>query len=242
MAASATSKLIFMKQSETQKTLLILIGEAGHGDLSYGSLIQQIAQHSESSGLKFQIFSEFETQSEKIKECEKRPEFNGGATAFINSPSPETLEEITKFLDRNFIPIGVNDRQELIDKRFKDFAKNELNASQVVEVFRQENGGNFGMSPKMFEMLDPKALSLDDLRSQWGSALHYPAIHKKMIEDIREKKDKDVDVLLVVTGFGHSYGMDQRLKEEFIGSDRYCVTNFMKYSGPPDEELKNKFA
>lgn len=46
--------------------------------------------------------------------------------------------------------------------------------------------------------------------------------------------------VIVVTGFGHSYGMDQKLKQEFAGSDRYAVTNFMKYSGPDDVELRQQ--
>jgi len=229
-----------MKTSASTKPIIILVGEAGHGDLSHGSLIENIAKYSQDKGLKFQIFSEFETQSQKIEVCKQRPEFPN-KTPFINEPSDQSLRDTTAFLDKNFIPIGnLASREKLLEERFDEFKKQGLSASEVVDQIMHENGNKLGISPKMLEMLDPTKMTLEDLKAEWGAPLHYPQIHEQMIDDLQTKRSSDADVVIIVTGFGHSYGMDQKLQEQFPGIDRYAVTNFMKYQGPPDLELRKQ--
>ena len=80
---------------KAQNPTVIFVVEGNHGDMTYSSLVKQIAEQCISMDLKFLILSEFKDQDEKLETQE-----------LSNIPDPKTHEETTKFLNENLTPMG----------------------------------------------------------------------------------------------------------------------------------------
>ncbi len=230
--------------------LVIYIGEQ-HDNMAYGSLVEQIIKDSESKGLKVQVFSEFETQTQKIKREIKLGE------SLRNVPEDsQEFTRITQFLDDNFIKIGdLNEREEVLRKSLQEYQKRNLTPRQLYE----ETKSQIVVAPEIYQMMEmqldegkktglidkgtkqERPFTLDNFYHNFRAQFNHSFVHGRMLEDLRREKQNNTDVVVIVSGFGHTYGLDQELTE-FKGCQKYVITNFL--DNIPDADLskddKNK--
>lgn len=225
------------RNTAIEKPLVIYIGEQ-HDNMAYGSLVEQIIKDSESKGLKVQVFSEFETQTQKI-EMEK----NLGESLRNVPDDPQEFTRITQFLDNNFIKMGdLDERNEVLIKSLQEYKERNLTPRQLYE----ETKSQMVVSPEIYQIIEmqldegektglidkglksERSFTLDNFYHNFRAQFNHSFVHGRMLEDLRREKRDDTDAVVIISGFGHTYGLDQELTE-FKDCQKYVITNFLDF-------------
>jgi len=217
--------------------LIIFVGESDHGDMSYGSLVEQIAKTAEKSGLVYQIFSEFPSQARK-EETQQPLRSQQGEERFAR------IKEVISPKNENFVEIGsLGGREETFDKIMAEVG--DLKASELKEhllsrfsdksrfpflselyadgdIFR-----NFDAAKETFlEELDKDSERIVRDRGHWVGALNSKLINEKMAEDLRQKRNPQADVVIILAGSPHIPELGYLLEKDFSEeSSKFFVSN-----------------
>jgi hypothetical protein len=218
------------------KPLVIFIGEQ-HDNMAYGSLMEKLIKYSEARGLKVQIFSEYESQTGKIKLENQLQE------PLRNAPDdPKIFEETTKFLDSRFVKMGdLDEREKIMTESLERYQQQGLTPRQLYEQTKPQ----MVVAPEIYGWMEgqlqegektgflgkgttfEKPFTLENFYHDFRAQFNHEAVHGRMLEDLRSTKKDDTDVVIIVTGFGHTYGLDKELESDFDGCDKFVITNFL---------------
>ena len=210
---------------KAQNPTVIFVVEGNHGDMSYSSLVKQIAEQCISRDLKFLILSEFKDQDEKIATQ---------AQNLSNVPDPKTHEETTIFLNKNLTPMGN------LFKRFTEIIPNALKAlpddvtpsmllmelekkvdnpetikllNREIEI-RKENEKN--KTGEIGERDSPGKRG-EDVKNFWGNgnAFVQSIVHKEMAQDVVKalEENKGTQFLIIFPGTSHAYGTNKEVED-----------------------------
>ena len=217
--------------------LIIFVGESDHGDMSYGSLVEQIAKTAENSGLVYQIFSEFPSQARK-EETQQPLRSQQGEERFAR------IKEVISPQNENFVEIGSLDGRsesfyqimgEVGDLKAKELKEHLLSRfsdksrfpflSELYsdgDIFR-----NFDEAKEAFlQELDQDPEDLVRDHGHWVGALNSKVINERMAEDLRQKRNPQADVVIVVAGSPHIPELGYLLEEDFSEeSSKFVVSN-----------------
>ena len=233
------------------KSLIIYIAEDDHGDMSYGSLTEEIIKYCTLNELRTKIFSEFPSQTLKSQKQKVR---NGlESTNYKVTDDVMTLEkdcEIVKktaeFLDKEFIEMGVmEERYKRYNETFKEFnptltitalieqRKEFIDNSELLELMR--------LDAKTGEISGKEKIgNLENFYAYWRSPMHYKMTHERMVEDIKTELEKDIsnkensNVIIISVGSPHIPGLDKQLTSlqepitHFKDSKKIIVGKFPK--------------
>ena len=190
----SSSSEIEVVGKKAQNPTVIFVAEGNHGDMTYSSLVKQIAEQCSSRDLKFLILSEFKDQDEKLATQ---------AQNLSNIPDPKTHAETTIFLNKNLTPMGN------LRRRFNETIRDALKAlpddvtpsmllmeleknvdnpdtrkllNRQIEI-RKENEKN--QTGEIGER-DSPGKSGKDFRNFWvnGNAFVQSIVHKEMAQDV----------------------------------------------------------
>ncbi len=221
---------LFMKNTNKTKNepLVIYIAENDHGDMSYGSLVEQIIKDCHEKGLSTKTFSEFPSQTAKSQKQKSRtPDLMN-----INN-SRESVEATAKFLDGEFIEMGsIQGRYPMWDSTWKQLPEGTTPEQLVMHL--RNNVDN----PELLEMMErdlvtgeisgaDKIGNLENFYAYWRSPMHYKQTHEIMAKDVRDNLSAtgNPDVVILVAGNPHIPGLDQQLPE-FRDSQKIVVGNY----------------
>jgi hypothetical protein len=206
--------------------LVIFVGEQ-HDNMAYGSLVENLIKYIESIGLNVQIFSEYKSQTQKI----------GMETALRNQATdPLAFEETTKFLDSRFIKMGdLAKREEIMAESLQRYKDQGFTPRQLFEQTKPQ----MVVAPEIYGMMESdlrdgestgsvngKPFNLDNFYHSYRAQFNHGAVHSAMLNDLRTAINVDTDVVVVVSGLGHTYGLNQELSE-FEGCQKLVITNFL---------------
>ena len=221
--------------NKPNKPLIIYIAENDHGDMSYGSLAEQIIKDCHAKGLSTKTFAEFPSQSGKAQKQTTRP---SAANLMTLDNSPESVEATAKFLDQEFIEIG-NMRERYV--RYEDTWKQleqGIKGEQLIEL-REEYIDNPELLKLMKNDLTTGEISgkdkigdLANFYAYWRSPMHYALTHERMVEDVRRNLESgNPDVMIISVGTPHIPGLDKQLTE-FQNCQKIIVGQFPKGLNP----------
>ncbi len=220
------------KKKNSNKPLVIYVGEQ-HDNMAYGSLIEQIVEDCEKKGLKVQVFSEFETQTQKINLEEKLGE------PLRNKPDDlAEFTKTTKFLDDHFIKMGdLNEREKIMAESLQKYQELGLTPRQMYEQTKSQ----MVVAPEVYGLMEGdlkegektgsvngKPFSLESFYHGYRAQFNHEAIHGAMLEDFRSARKPETDVIVLISGLGHTYGLNQELSE-LEGCKKFVVTNFLDF-------------
>ena len=239
---------------KAQNPTVIFVVEGNHGDMTYSSLVKQIAEQCISRDLKFLILSEFKDQDEKIATQ---------AQNLSNIPDPKTHEETTIFLNKNLTPMG-----NLL-KRFTEIIPNVLEAlpddvtpsmllmeleknvdnpetikllNRDIEI-RMENEKN--KTGEIGERDSPGKRG-EDVKNFCGNgnAFVQSIAHKEMAQDVVKalEENKGTQILIIFSGTSHAYGVNQEVEKLYPGFKNFqklVVGRFQEEVGVRVEELND---
>lgn len=225
-----TQILPFMKNAN-EAPLIIFVGENDHGDMSYGSLLEQMIKDCYEKGLSTKTFSEFPLQSTKSqKQTARTPEL------MSLQNSPENVEKTAKFLDGQFIEMGsIQARYPMFQETWGNLPEGTT-PEQLVQMF-ESNVDN----PQLLEMMrrdlatgetsgQDKVGNLENFYDYWRSPLHYRQTHAAMVGDIRVNlaTSGTPDVIFIMAGSPHLPGINEQLSQlnEFRNSKKLVIGNF----------------
>ena len=226
------------KKQDSNRPLVIYVSENDHGDMSYGSVMEQIIKDCHAKGLSTQTFSEFPSQTRKV-ETQKLTN---------QSSDVEVFQETTKFLDEQFIEMGSIDGRYPIFQKSWDSYPDTLTPSQLFENQKSQID-----NPELLQILEEEieARKKDgtnkagkeeggDLYNFYRlrSCLHYEQIHQIMAADVKTKLKDDVDVVIMVAGSPHIPGLDSQL-DRLKDCPKFVVGNVL--SNPKDLEERLLF-
>jgi len=239
------TKIFFVMESsnKSSKPLVIYIAENDHGDMSYGSLMEQIIKDCHEKGLSTKIFSEFPSQTTKSQKQKART-----SDLMSLKNSSESVEETAKFLDSQFIEMGsIQARCPMWNDTWKSLPEGTTTEQLVLSL--KSNVDNPELLRLMEDDLKTGAISgadktgdLENFYAYWRSPLHYKQTHEQMAKDVKDNLKEGIpDVIIMVAGTPHIKGLDQQLtelknsKKIVVGNVPQCSTaleNFL-YSGNP---------
>lgn len=239
---------------KAQNPTVIFVAEGDHGDMTYSSLVKQIAEQCILRDLKFLILSEFKDQDEKLATQ---------AQNLSNIPDPKTHEETTKFLNQNLIPMGN------LFKRFTEIIPNVLKAlpddvtPSMLLMELEKNVDN----PETIKLLnreieirkenekkqtgeigerDSPGKSGEDVKNFWGNgnAFVQSIVHREMAQDVVKalEENKGTQILIIFSGTSHAYGVNQEVENLYPGFNDFqklVVGRFQEEVGVRVEELKD---
>ncbi len=130
------------------KPLVIFIGEQ-HDNMAYGSLIEQIVKNCQGKGLNLQVFSEFESQTQKIKMVEEV----FGEPLRNQLPDKENFEAQIRFLDGCFVKMGdLDEREKIMAESLVEYKKQGLTPRQLYDQTKDK----MIVSPDIYKFLEER--------------------------------------------------------------------------------------
>ena len=188
---------------KAQNPTVIFVVEGNHGDMTYSSLVKQIAEQCISMDLKFLILSEFKDQDEKL-ETQKQN--------LSNIPDPETHAETTKFLNENLIPMGnLSNRFDVIIHNVKEDLPDDVTPSMLLMKLKEnvDNPETLKLLNREIEIRkeneknktgeigerDSPGKGDEDVKNFWGNGNAFVQIivHKEMAQDVVTALEKNKD-------------------------------------------------
>jgi hypothetical protein len=230
-----------MKASKAKSPLTMYIAETDHGDMSYSSLLKQVIEDCDSKGLNVKVFSEFGNKNKDIKSQDEK--LMTQANNLSNVPDPKLHEATTKFLNERSIPMGnlferftklipaalaglpENLTPEEIFERRKPFIDNPETIKLLeAEIAIREKNEAEGLG----EVSDRNsAESGNDFRRYENAFVQKPA-HQAMAQDVINGVSGNEDVIIMIAGAPHIYGLNQELGAKFRDSQKLVVGNFQE--------------
>ena len=216
--------------------LIIFIGEQ-HDNMAYGSLIEQMVRYCEEGGLKIQVFSEFESQTQKIE-----MENSLGEPLRHRLTDDKAFHDNLSFLNKRFIKMGdLNKREIILAESLKKYQKLKLTPRQLYEQTKSkmivdeevhkmieselEQGESTGKIQVGREL---KEFNLENFYHNYRAQFNHEKLHGIMLRDLQKSLDSETDVVIVISGFGHTFGLNQELTE-FDGCQKFVITNFLDH-------------
>ena len=226
--------LFIAKTNMASEPLIIYIAENDHGDMSYGSLVEQVIKYCRNNDLSTKTFSEFSSQTAK---SEKQKPRTSELMSLTNSR--ESVVETAKFLDGQFISIGnIEARSQMWNYTWKSLSKSTT-PEQLVLLF-ESNVDNIELLKMMKDDLTTGKISgvdkignLENFYTYWRSPLHYKQIHEEMAKDLRDNLQTTgtPDVIIIIAGSPHLPGLNQQLRE-LKNSLKIVIGNFPQGLNP----------
>ena len=229
---------------QPKKPLVIYIAETDHGDMSYSSLLRKVIEDCDSKGLKTKVFSEF--GNEQLKSQDEK--LMTQASNLSNVPEKEIHESTTKLLNERSIPMGnLYERFTQHIPQALESLPEDITPSQLFEARRDQID-----NPETLQLLeaeirirqqnqkeetgeignrDSKGKEGKDFESIWGNgnAFVQQMTHQAMAEDVARKRNGDEDVIIMIAGSPHIYGIDKELGSEFQDCQKLVVGNFREF-------------
>jgi hypothetical protein len=228
-------------KSSINNPLIIYIAETDHGDMTYSSLLRKLIEDCDSKNLKIKVFSEF--GNEKIKSQDEK--LLTQKSRLSNLPDQETHDATTKILNDRSIPVGN------LYERFNSFIPNifknlpeEINPERLLTILaknvdnfenlkllqaeidlRKENEKN--QSGKIGER-NSFGKNGEDVKNFWGNGNAFAQLptHQKMALDVIKNIKGDEDVVIMIVGAPHIYGLNQKLNPQFSKHSKIVIGNF----------------
>jgi hypothetical protein len=219
-----------------KKPLVIYIAETNHGDISYSSAAEKIIKECDAKGLKTRVFSEF-----------------GNKEKGLGSEDEKSLvgyfpkEQVNKFVNERCVPMGnvFNRFTKLIPDVEKTFPK-DVTPSQI---FNQRK--TYVDNPEILKLLaaeiavrqqnqkygiggigNQNSAGKDgaDSKKFWGNANAFvqTTTHKEMAQDVSKMINGQEDVVIMIAGAPHIYGLDKALGSTFQNCEKLVVGNFQE--------------
>ncbi len=236
------------------KPLIIYIAEDDHGDMSYGSLTEEIIKDCTLKGLKTKTFSEFPSQTLKSKKQKIRnglhpTNYKITDDVMTLETDREIVEKTAKFLDEEFIEMGLmKERYVRYEETFKNLK--ELNPNINIEelIAKREE---FVDNPELLELMKLDATTgeisgkeeignIENFYAYWRSPMHYKMTHERMVEHIKTALEEEIlskqnsNVVIISVGSPHIPGLDKQLSSleepitHFKDSRKIIVGKFPK--------------
>ncbi len=219
-----------------KKPLLIFIAEDNHADTSYPKIAEKIINRCDDLGLEIKVFSEFGNKEKGLGSEDEKSEVGYFKKDAINQT-----------VNQRAIPIGsVSDRfNKLIPQAQAQFR----DGITPFEIYELRKG--FIDNPETRELLEQeialrKQIGKDvDGKDFWEkgnkNAFVQKTTHEIMAEDAKKKLNGQEDVLIIIAGAPHIYGLNKELGLTFDGSVKLVVGNFEKFTLDPSnlESIEN---
>lgn len=220
-----------------KKPLVIYIAETDHGDTSYSSVAEKIIRECDSKGLRTSIFSEF-----------------GNKEKGLGSEDEKSLvgyfpkEQVNNFVNERCVPIGnvFNRFTKLIPEAEASFPE-DVTPSQIFDqrksyvdnpetlrlleaeiAVRQQN-----QKEGIGEVGNQDSAGKDgaDSKKFWGNANAFvqTTAHQEMAQDVTRMISGKEDVVIMIAGAPHIYGLDKALGSTFQNCERLVVGNFQEF-------------
>jgi len=226
-----------MESSKAKNPLIIYIAETDHGDTSYSSLVEKIIKDCDSKGLRISVFSEF-----------------GNKEKGLGSEDEKSLvgyfakEKVNKFVNKRCVPMGnvLNRFTKLIPEAEAKFSKDIT----PTEIFNQRKG--YVDNPETLKLLEAEIAVRQqnqekgigevgnrdsagkdgaDSKKFWGNANAFvqTAAHQEMAQDVTRMISGQEDLVIMIAGAPHIYGLDKALGKTFQNCKRLVVGNFQEF-------------
>lgn len=228
-----------------KEPLVIYIAETDHGDMSYSSLLRKVIEDCNSKGLKTKVFSEF--GNEQLKSQDEK--LMTQASNLSNVPEKEIHESTTKILNERSIPMGnlyerftqhIPNAWESLPDNIRpstlfEARKSQIDNPETLELLeaeiriRQANQEN--KAGKIGDRDWGEKNDDSDVANVWGNgnAFVQQMTHQAMAEDVARKRNGDEDVIIMIAGSPHIYGIDKELGSEFQDCQKLVVGNFREF-------------
>lgn len=222
-----------MRGSKAKSPLIIYIAETDHGDTAYSSVAEKIIKECDAKGLRTSIFSEF-----------------GNKEKGLGSEDEKSLvkyfpkEQVNKFVNERCVPMGnvFNRFTKLIPEAEATFSE-DITPSQI---FDQRKG--YVDNPETLKLLEAEItvrqqnqkegigkVSDQDLDGKdfWNkgnrNAFVQTTVHQEMAQDVTGMITRQEDVVIMIAGAPHIYGLDKALGSTFQNCEKLVVGNFQEF-------------
>ena len=210
-----------------KKPLLIFIAE-DHADTSYPKIAEKIINRCDALGLEIKVFSEFGNKEKGLGSEDEKSKVGYFKEDAINQT-----------VNQRAIPIGsVFDRFTILIPQAHAQFRDGITPSEIYELRK-----GFIDNPETRELLEQeialrKQIGKDvDGKDFWEkgnkNAFVQKTTHEIMAEDAKKKLNGQEDVLIIIAGAPHIYGLNKELGSTFEGSVKLVVANFEKFTLDP---------
>lgn len=226
-----------MKSESSKKPKIIYIAETDHGDISYPSITEEIIKECDNKGLKIKVFSEFGNKGMGLGSEDEK-----SAVGYFSK------DKINQFINERCVPMGnvFNRFDILIPEAEKSFS-NDVTPSEIFEQRRE-----YFDNPETLKLYEAEIIVRQqnqlkgigkigeknsagwndaDSKKFWGNgnAFVQKTAHQEMAQDVSKMTDGKEDVIIMVAGASHIYGLDKALGQTFKDCEKLVVGNFQEY-------------
>ena len=208
--------------------LIIFIAEIDHGDISNSRIAEKIIKRCDDLGLEIKVFSEFGNEEKGWgREDEKC------IVKFI------TKDAINKIVNERAIPIGnAYDRFNKLIPQIQAQFRVGITPSEIYELRKE-----FIDNPETKELLKQeialrKQIGMDiDGMGFWrqgnSNAFVQKPTHQDMAQDVKKNLNGQEDVVIIMAGAPHIYGLNKELGSTFDDSLKLVIGNFKEFTLDP---------
>lgn len=216
-----------------KKPLVIYIAETDHGDTSYSSVAEKIIRECDYKGLRTSVFSEFGNKEKGLGSEDEK-----SLVGYFSK------EQVNKFVNERCVPMGnvFNRFTKLIPEAEATFSE-DITPSQI---FDQRKG--YVDNPETLKLLEAEiavrqqnqkeeigTVSNQDLDGKdfWNkgnrNAFVQTTAHQEMAQDVARMITGQEDVVIMIAGAPHIYGLDKALGSTFQNCEKLVVGNFQEF-------------
>lgn len=155
-----------------------------------------------------------------------------------NVANADYHQATTAILNECSTPMAnLRQRYEKIIPQVQSSLKKAGSASESLEIVR-ENIDN----PESLLLLEAEVGAIEKIEDQQEKQTEtkkfkelnrngfvHKIVHKQMAEDVTKKTDKSEDVVVMIAGAPHIYGLNQELKQRFGGCKTITIGNFAEF-------------
>jgi hypothetical protein len=226
-----------MRDSKAKSPLIIYIAETDHGDISYSSVAEKIIKECDAKGLRTSVFSEFGNKEKGLGSEDEKS---------LVGYFPQ--EQVNKFVNERCVPMGnvFNRFTKLIPAAEATFSE-DITPSQTFDQRR-----SYVDNPETLKLLaaeitvrqqnqkegigevgnqDSAGKNGADFKKFWGNANAFvqTTAHQEMAQDVARMISGQEDVVIMIAGAPHIYGLDKALGATFQNCEKLVVGNFQEF-------------
>lgn len=220
-------------ENANNRPLIIYIAETDHGDTSYSSVVEKIIKECDAKGLRTSVFSEF-----GHKENGWGSEDDKVLAGYF------TKEKVNKFVNERSITTGnaFNRFTKLIPEAEAEFPE-DITPSQIFDQRK-----SYVDNPETLRLLEAEIavrqqnqkegigeVADQDLdgKSFWNkgnkNAFVQTTAHQEMAQNVTRMLDGQEDLVIMIAGAPHIYGLDKALGSTFQNCEKLVVGNFQEF-------------
>lgn len=216
-----------------KKPLVIYIAETDHGDTSYSSVAEKIIKDCDAKGLATSVFSEFGN-----KELGLGSEDEKIAVGYFSK------EQVNKFVNERCVPMGnVFNRFTKLIPEIRDSFSEDITPSQIFDQRK-----SYIDNPETLKLLEAEIAvrrqnqkeGIEEVSDQnsdgkefWDkgnkNAFVQTTAHQEMAQDVTRMISGQEDVVIMIAGAPHIYGLDKALGSTFQNCEKLVVGNFQEF-------------